>query len=98
LQQWRGVEHHVMTLRTRRETLTFAHPFSLRGVDGVQPAGAYTVQTDEEPIEGISFLAYRRIATVIFLPLPHGGAGSFEAVTVAPADLEAAQARDKAHS
>ena len=87
-----------MTLRTRRETLTFAHSFTLRGVDGVQPAGTYTVQTDEEPIEGISFLAYRRIATVIFLPLPHGGAGSFEAVTVSPEDLEAAHARDKAQS
>jgi hypothetical protein len=87
-----------MTMRTRRETLTFAHPFTLRGVDGVQPAGTYTVQTDEEPIEGISFLAYRRVATIIFLPLPHGGAGSFEAVTVAPEDIQAAQARDKAHS
>jgi hypothetical protein len=66
-----------MTLRTRRERLTFDRPFALDGVDEVQAAGTYMVQTDEEPIEGISFLAYRRIATVILLPLLHGGLGSF---------------------
>ena len=35
-------------MRTRRETVTFARPFRLRGVDEAQPAGAYTVETDEE--------------------------------------------------
>ena len=60
-------------VRTRRETVTFARPFRLRGVDEPQPAGAYTVETDEEPIEGLSFMAYRRVATVIFLPLARGG-------------------------
>ena len=80
-----------MTLRTRRDTLTFAHSFTLGDGAEVQPAGAYTVETDEEPIEGISFVAYRRIATVIFLPLRTGGAGSFQALTVTPQELEAAQ-------
>ena len=83
-------------LRTRRETVTFARPFRLRGVDGPQPAGAYTVETDEEPIEGLSFMAYRRVATVIFLPLARGGPGSFQAVQVEPPALEAAIAADKA--
>ena len=45
-----------MTLRTHRETLTFAHPFTLSGVEDVQAPGAYTVQTDEELLEGLSFL------------------------------------------
>ena len=80
-----------MTLRTRRETVTFAQPFTVPGADGTQPAGAYTVETDEEAIEGLSFLAWRRIATVIVLPVPHGGAGSFQAVTVDPHLLEAAR-------
>ena len=62
-----------MTLRTHRETLTFAHPFTLSGVEDVQAPGSYTVQTDEELLEGLSFLAYRRVATVIFVPLRHGG-------------------------
>lgn len=82
-----------MTLRTTRTTVTFEQPFSLAGVDEVQPAGTYSVQTDEEPIEGLSFLAYRRIATVIFLPLSHRRGGSIQAVTVTPQELEAAQAR-----
>lgn len=58
-----------MSLRTTSKTVTFARSFSLDGLDETQPAGSYTVQTDEEPIEGLSFLAYRRVATVIFLPL-----------------------------
>lgn len=84
-----------MTLRTKREIVTFAQPFRLRGVDETQPAGAYAVETDEEPIEGLSFLAYRRVATVIFLPVPHGGAGSFQAVPVDPQALAVAMAADK---
>ena len=77
-------------MRTTRETVTFDQPFSLSGVDGVQPAGAYTVAIDEELIEGLSFLAYRRIATTIYLPLRYGGAGSVQAVRVDPRELDAA--------
>jgi hypothetical protein len=84
----------AMSLRTTSKTVTFARPFSLDGLDESQPAGSYTVQTDEEPIEGLSFLAYRRVATVIFLPLRHGGTGSFEAIPVTPEALDAAMARD----
>ena len=87
-----------MTLRTTSRTITFAQPFSLDGLDETQPAGSYTIQTDEEPIKGLSFLAYRRVATVIFLPVPHRGAGSFQAIPVTPEDLEAALVRDASGS
>jgi hypothetical protein len=87
-----------MTLRTSTKTVTFSRPFSLPGLDETQPAGAYTVRTDEEPIEGLSFLAYQRIATVIFLPLRHGGTGSFQAIPVTPEALDAAQIRDASGS
>ena len=83
-----------MILRTTSRTITFAQPFALEGFEETQPAGSYTVQTDEEPIEGLSFLAYRRVATVIFLPLRRSGTGSFEAIPVAPDALDAALARD----
>jgi hypothetical protein len=83
-----------MNLRTTSKTITFRWPFSLVGLDDIQPAGTYTIQTDEEPIEGLSFLAYRRVATVILLPLSHGGLGSFQAISVTPEALDAAQARD----
>ena len=87
-----------MTSRTTTKTITFSRPFSLPGLDETQPAGTYTVQTDEEPIEGLSFLAYRRIATVIFLPLRHGGTGSFQAIPVTPEALDAAQVQDASES
>ena len=83
-----------MTLRTHRETLVFTQPFTLSGVEDVQAPGAYMVQTDEELLEGLSFLAYRRVATVIFVPLRHGGPGSLQAITVDPRELADALARD----
>ena len=87
-----------MTLRTTTKTITFSRPFSLPGLDETQPAGTYTVHTAQEPIEGLSFLAYRRIATVIFLPLRHGGTGSFQAIPVTPEALDAAQVQDALES
>jgi hypothetical protein len=83
-----------MNTRTTSKAITFARPFSLAGLDEIQPAGTYTIQTDEEPIEGLSFLAYRRVATVIFLPLHRGGPGSFQTISITPEALDAAQARD----
>ena len=54
--------------------MTFLHPFSLAGVEGEQAAGTYAVETVEEPIEGLSFVAYRRLSTTIVLPSPQYGA------------------------
>jgi hypothetical protein len=78
-------------MRTTRETVTFDRPFSLRAVEGVQPAETYMVEVREDLIEGLSFLAYRRVATTIFLPLPLCGSGSMQAVTVDPRELDAAR-------
>jgi hypothetical protein len=70
--------------------MTFNRPFSLTAVDKVQPAGTYAVDIDEELIEGLSFLAYRRVATTIYLPLVQGNHGSVQAVRVDPQELTAA--------
>lgn len=77
-------------MRTTREILTFDRPFSLTALDKVQPAGTYAVDIDEELIEGLSFLAYRRVATTIYLPLQQGSQGSVQAVRVDPSELAAA--------
>jgi hypothetical protein len=53
-----------MTIRSRRETITFKHPFRIKGIDRLLPAGGYEVITDEEMIEGLSFAAFRRVATI----------------------------------
>jgi hypothetical protein len=47
-----------MTVRTSGKTVTFAHPFLLKGVDRILAAGDYRVVTDEELVEGLSFPVY----------------------------------------
>jgi hypothetical protein len=84
----------TVTTRTTRTTVTFKHPFTLKGVDGMLPAGDYRVLTDEELIDGLSFLAYRRVATMIFpLAVRSDLSGMF---TIDPQDLAAAQEQDRA--
>jgi hypothetical protein len=85
----------VGPVRTTRETVTFEHPFSLGPVDELQPAGTYAVDVDEELIEGLSFLAYRRVATTIYLPLGPERTGSVQAIVVDPRELEAARRQDQ---
>jgi hypothetical protein len=81
-----------MTMRTTDKTITFQRPFCLKGVDRVLPPADYRVVTYEEIIEGLSFVAYHRVATSIFVPAPFGSA--VEMVAIDPSDLEAAQAED----
>lgn len=83
-----------MTIRTTTQKVTFAHPFLLQGIDRTLPAGEYDVVTDEELVEGLSFPVYRRVSTMMFVPaLSHRGS-SVEMVTIDPAALQAARARD----
>ena len=57
-----------MTMRSRRETIHFRHPFRIKGIDRQLAPGAYEVITDEEMIEGLSFPCFRRVATMIMVP------------------------------
>jgi hypothetical protein len=81
-----------MTMRTTTKTVTFHRPFYLTGVDRLLPPASYRVVTDEERIEGLSFSAYRRASTAIFVPAKSGCA--VEMVTIDPSDLQAAMERD----
>ena len=83
-----------MTIRTIRKTITFHRPVYLKGMERLLPPGDYDVVTDEELIEGLSFPAYHRISTVMFVPAKSGSA--VEMVTVEPVDLEAALKGDAA--
>jgi hypothetical protein len=88
----RRLRKAVMTLRSRRETVTFKHPFRLRGVDRLLPAGSYEVITDEEMIEGLSFAAFRRVATMIEVRAETGMA--LEMISIGSVDLADAQRTD----
>ena len=87
-----------MATRTSGKTITFAHPFLLKGVDRMLAAGDYRVVTDEELIEQVSFPVYRRVATMIFVPAASRHASSIEMVTIDPQELKAAQERDLNHA
>ena len=82
-----------MSVRSRRETITFQHPFRLRGVDRLLPSGAYEVITDEEMIEGLSFPAFRRVATMIMVPATAQNS-AMEMVSIGSVDLSDAQRMD----
>jgi hypothetical protein len=84
-----------MTTRATSKTVTFARPFSLKGIDRILPAGNYRVVTDEELIEELSFPVYRRVSTMIFVP--GESASSVEMAAIDPQDLQAAQERDLNH-
>ena len=83
-----------MTVRTTSKTVTFAHPFNLSGTDEVQPAGTYTVETDEEMLEPSSFPAYRRVSTLMRLPARPAGTMQTQIIEINPLELAAALARD----
>ena len=82
-----------MTIRSRREIVTFRHSFRIRGIERLLPAGAYEVITDEETIEGLTFPVYRRIATMIVVPT-EDVRGSMEMLSIGSVDLANAQAAD----
>ena len=77
-----------MPERTTLTRITFTHPFSLAGLDGVQPAGTYTVETIDATLDNLSFVAYRRISTSIMVPAD--GRGQRQVIFIDPKELEAA--------
>jgi hypothetical protein len=83
-----------MASRSSETTVTFVRPFLLAPLEAVQPAGTYRVVVDEEEILGLSFLAFRRTATMLELPALSAGQGVGQQVRVRPEDLDAALAKD----
>lgn len=86
-----------MLNRTLRVDVVFRHPFRLQGWVEAQPAGTYIVETEEELIEGLSFIAYRRVATTITRQATRSGA-LMQMIPVEPDILAAALAADAAPS
>ena len=83
-----------MTTRTITSQVTFRRPFLLNCFEALQPAGAYTVDTDEEMVDALTYPAWRRTGTTIHL----FRAGAMEFVTVDPEELSRALLRDGAES
>ncbi len=83
-----------MAIRTNTKTVTFNHPFHLADMEEMQPAGAYEIETDEELIEGLSFMAWRRKRSLIHLHGTTGNVKLMQVMEVDPKELDAALRRD----
>jgi hypothetical protein len=84
-----------MTDRSTETTVTFRHVFRLSALDRPQPAGTYTVVTDEEEIPGLSYVAFRRTATLLHLPAVGTSRTHAEVVCIDPLELTAALIADR---
>jgi hypothetical protein len=84
----------IMASRTTQTVVHFTSAFLLPGFDKPQPAGDYRVDHDEESIEGISRLAWRRVGSFIHLPGIGVHMSTHQMVPINPADLDAALEKD----
>jgi hypothetical protein len=80
--------------RSTQKTVVFTRPFFLVGAGTEQPAGSYIVETYEELLGSVSFPAYRRVSTVLYLHETPGDSRITGVATIDPDELEAALLRD----
>jgi hypothetical protein len=85
-----------MSTRTTVTTVTFQRSFTLSALEGTHPAGTYRVITEEEQIPGLSFTAFRRTETLLYLPADPVPGGTRQVVNVSPDELAEALAADVA--
>ncbi len=85
-----------MLTRTTHKDVTFKRPFSLAGGDEVFPAGVYATETDEELIEGLSFVAYRRLSTIIHLHSTSTNKALSRSISISPIEFDDVTLRNAA--
>jgi hypothetical protein len=84
-----------MVDRTTRTVVSFSSTFELPNVDAPQPPGSYRVDHDEDSIESVSRLAWRRVGSFIHLPGIGEHGATHQMVPINPADLDAAVEKDR---
>jgi hypothetical protein len=85
----------VLIIRTTRSTVSFSNPFTLQNLEGVQPAGEYVVLVDDELIEGLSRVAYRRLATLFQTPAISASKQQTQSFSISQTELDAALMKDQ---
>jgi hypothetical protein len=83
-----------MANRTTQAIVRFTNAFLLPGSNKPQPAGDYRVDHDEESIEGVSRLPWRRVGSFIHLPGTGGKMSTQQKVPINAADPGAALEKD----
>ena len=79
-----------MEFRTASSQVTFHRAFQLKGVEGLQPPGSYTLTVEEEKLDTLSVDAWHRTSATLHIPL----GGAIEHAAIDMDDLRAALARD----
>jgi hypothetical protein len=79
-------------MRTTTKTVTFQRPFVLEGFSELLPAGAYAVDTEEEQLDSLLVVAWRRVSTTLRVRVD----GAVECRTIDPDALHEALMRDGA--
>lgn len=100
-----AIKETKTTTRMNKKLVTFEHPFLLDEIEKELPAGDYTVETEEESIDGLTFLAFRRVATTLIVRPAIGKRGQTHFWTIDPQglasalelDAERTLKRDSAH-
>ncbi|GMB81087.1 hypothetical protein NN6n1_18700 [Shinella zoogloeoides] len=83
-----------MTERTTETEITFTHPFRLESLSEPLEAGTYRLVVDEELIEGLSFTAYRRVATHLEIPAISVAINRRQFLQVSQQEIDAVLAND----
>ena len=79
-----------MDSRITSKFVIFRRPFTLSGLGGTQPPGTYTVRTEEEMLDTLSFVAWRQVGCTIVLHRD----GAVEYAAIDPQELREALVRD----
>lgn len=87
-----------MANRISKKLVTFAFPFTLAEIDEELPPGGYTIESENQDLDGSTFTAHRLIETVIVLRPPAGSRKPVRFVDIDPNGLAAALALDKSRS
>jgi len=87
-----------MANRISKRLVTFAFPFKLAEIDEELPSGGYTIESENQDLDGATFIAHRLIETVLILRPPAGSRKPVRYVDIDPNGLAAALALDKSRT
>jgi hypothetical protein len=84
-----------MLTRVVEKAIAFERPFHVAACDVALPAGSYVLETEEEEILGLSFVAYRRVGMRLTWSGEAGRDAPLRSVRVSSEEIEAAVLGDR---
>ncbi len=85
----------MSAVRSTESLITFRHSFNLPSLGTLQPPGSYRLVVNEMEIDGLSFMAYRRVATMHYLLAIGALTARHQVYLIDPHELELAMTVDE---